>query len=162
VRWRSTPRRTRSRADLLIEDVPFHGEMPMGGPRGDAAMRQARIAAARVLQPEVEARLAGKAIYVARKRGQRDEAFRLAEAQLASYRARGLPNRVLHAVISLDYLRISRADPGRCADRRPGRDRIVGEDIPRAVRSTVHRDDLVAHVERAAPGDLTSARSGSR
>ncbi|HEX3474535.1 MAG TPA: serine/threonine-protein kinase [Kofleriaceae bacterium] len=102
----------RLRADLLIEDIPFHWELPMVGPRGDAAMRQARIAAARVMQTEVEARLAGKAIYVVRQRGQWDEAFRLAEARLAGYRARGLPHHVLRAVIDLNYLRISRSDPG--------------------------------------------------
>jgi len=37
---------------------------------------------------------------------------------------------------------------------------MVGEDVPRAVRSLVHRDDLVAHVEHAAPGDLTVCAVG--
>jgi hypothetical protein len=101
----------RLRADLLIEDVPYHWELPMVGPRGEAAMRQARTAAARVMQPDVEARLAASAIYVARQRGQWDEAFRLAQSRVDAFRARGMPRRQLQAVISRDFLRISRCEP---------------------------------------------------
>src|SRR5262249_28581583 len=37
---------------------------------------------------------------------------------------------------------------------------VIGEDIPRAVHSTVHRDDLIAHIEHAAIGDLTVCAVG--
>ena len=149
----------RLRADLMIEDVPFHWELPMVGPRGDNAMRQARIAAARVMQPEIEARLAGKVIYVARQRGQWDEAFRLAEGQVATYRARGLRNRLLHAVISLDYLRISRADPGDlkgiAADVRTWRPVAVAAHEVELVR----RLDVLDALGRFALGDVAHAHA---
>jgi hypothetical protein len=38
--------------------------------------------------------------------------------------------------------------------------RVVGEDIPHAARGAVRRDDLIAHVEHAAPGDLTVCAVG--
>jgi hypothetical protein len=37
---------------------------------------------------------------------------------------------------------------------------VVGEDIPRAARSAVRRDDLIAHIEHAALGDLTVCALG--
>jgi hypothetical protein len=37
---------------------------------------------------------------------------------------------------------------------------VTGEDIPRAVRGTIHRDDLIAHIEHAAAGDLTVCAVG--
>jgi hypothetical protein len=131
----------RLRADLLIEDIPYRWELPMIGPRGEAAMRQARIAAARVMQPDVEARLAPTAIYVLRQRGQWDEAFRLVEARLAGYRARGLVRRQLHAVISRNFLRISRCEPGDLE--------AVAGDVRtwRPVATAMHQGELVRQLE---------------
>jgi hypothetical protein len=37
---------------------------------------------------------------------------------------------------------------------------VVGEDVPRAVRGAVRRDDMIAHIEHAALGDLTVCAVG--
>ena len=102
----------RLHADVLIEDAPYHWELPMIGPRGEAAIRRAQNAAARVMQPELEAALASLRRRVARRQGRWVEAFRLSETELAAYRARGLRIRELRAVIARNGVRIARAEPG--------------------------------------------------
>ena len=105
----------RLRADLLIQDSPYHWELPMVGPKGEAAITQAQNAAARVMQPELAAALAAQTRRVDRRRGQWDEAFRLVDLELAAYRARGLPIRQVRAVIARNGLRLVRAEPGDLA-----------------------------------------------
>ena len=149
----------RLRAELMIDDAPFHWELPMIGPRGDAAMRQAQIAAARVMQPDVAARLAARSVYVARQRGRWQEAFRLAEAELAGYRARGLPRRQLQAVISRNFLRISRCEPGDlqslAADVRTWRPLAI------AMRETepARQLDVLDALARFQQGDVAAAHA---
>jgi predicted Ser/Thr protein kinase len=101
----------RLRADLRIQDSWYHWELPMIGPKGEAAIEQARIAAAHVMQPEIHAALAMQRLVVARQRGQWDDAFRWAEAAVADYRARDLPVRQVRAVIARNGLRLERSQP---------------------------------------------------
>ena len=101
----------RVHTDLLIQAIPYHSELPVIGPRGEAAIAQAQAAAAHVMQPDLAAALAGHRASVAQQRGQWDEAFRLVEAELAGYRARGLQLGQLRAAIRRNYLRLSRAEP---------------------------------------------------
>jgi predicted Ser/Thr protein kinase len=101
----------RLHADVLIQDSPYHWELPMFGPKGEAAIRRAQNAAARVMQPELEAALASLRRRVARRQGRWDEAFRLVETELAVHRARGLRVRELRAVIARNAVRITRAEP---------------------------------------------------
>jgi hypothetical protein len=102
----------RLRADLMIQDSPYHWELPMVGPRAEAAIKRARTAAARVMQPELEAALAGQSRRVTRRRGQWEEAFRWVESELSVYRARGLAVRELRAAVARNALRIAREQPG--------------------------------------------------
>jgi predicted Ser/Thr protein kinase len=102
----------RLRADLLIDQIPYQYELPMVGARGEAAIRQAQAAAARVMQPDVDAALAEHRIYVAHQRQRWDEAFRLASAEIAGYGARGLKRQQIRAVLHRNNLRLSRADRG--------------------------------------------------
>jgi predicted Ser/Thr protein kinase len=101
----------RLRADLLIQAAPYQWELPIIGPRGEAATRQAQVAANRVMQPEVEAALASLNSEVAQQHGHWDEAFRAVETQIAGYGARGLPARQIRAVITRNTMRIERAAP---------------------------------------------------
>ncbi len=101
----------RLRADLLIQAAPYQWERPIIGPRGEAATRQAQVAANRVMQPEVEAALASLNIEIARQHDYWDEAFRAVESQIAGYGARGLPAREIRAVIARNNMRIQRAEP---------------------------------------------------
>ena len=101
----------RLRADLLIRSIPYHWELPMIGPRGEAAMKQAQVAAERVMQPDVAATIAMQGVFVAQQRGRWDEAFRLVETAIAGYGARGLRSRQLGAVIRRNGLRTTRAEP---------------------------------------------------
>jgi predicted Ser/Thr protein kinase len=102
----------RLHADVLIQDSPYHWELPMIGPRGEAAIRRAETAAARVMQPEIAIAVASLRRRVARRQGQWDEAFRLVETEIALARVRGLRVRELRAVISRNSMRLARAEPG--------------------------------------------------
>jgi len=99
----------RLHADVLIQDSPYHWELPMMGPRGEAAIRRAQNAAARVMQPELAAAIASQRRRVARRQGRWDEAFQLVETELAVYRARGLRIRELRSVIARGSMRLARA-----------------------------------------------------
>ncbi|HEU4732723.1 MAG TPA: protein kinase, partial [Kofleriaceae bacterium] len=102
----------RLRADLMIRDSPYHWELPMIGPRGENAIRQAENAAARVMQPGLEAALALQRLTVAARRGEWDRAFELAAQAFSGYRTRGLRLGQLRAVIARNHLRLVRAEPG--------------------------------------------------
>jgi predicted Ser/Thr protein kinase len=105
----------RLRADLLIELVQYQREQPMIGPKGEAAIKQAQLAIKRVAQPDLEARLAVRTIDAARQRAQWTEAFRLADAAIAGYLARGLTMRAAAAVTGRGWLRLNRGEPGDLA-----------------------------------------------
>jgi hypothetical protein len=137
----------RLRADLMIQDNPYHWELPIPGPKADAAIQQARIAASRVMQPELEAALASLGHRAASRRGQWDEAFRLTEIELASYRARGLETRQLSTVIERNALRLARAEPSDL--------RAIAGDV-RALRPVA-----IAHrrLDLARQLDIQSARA---
>ena len=45
----------RLRAELLLQAAPYAFERPMVGPKGEAALKQAELAARRVMQPDLEA-----------------------------------------------------------------------------------------------------------
>jgi hypothetical protein len=149
----------RLRADLLIEEVPFHWEIPQIGPRGDAALRQAQTAAARVMQPDIAARLAATSVVMAQQRGQWAEAFRLAEVQLDGYRARGLPRRQLKAVISRNGLRVSRSEPddlrALAADVQTWRPIAVARHEAEIVRQL----DVLDRIARYQLGDVATAHA---
>src|SRR6185295_3990957 len=80
----------RLRADLLIQDAPYHSERPMIGPKGEAALQHAQVAAKRVMQPDIDAALAAQRLTIAWQRGRWDEVFRLVDAEITGYGARGL------------------------------------------------------------------------
>jgi predicted Ser/Thr protein kinase len=101
----------RLRADLLIRDSRYHWELPMIGPKGEAAMRLARNAAAHVMQPDIEATLAAYSLVMARQSGRWDDAFKLADAEIAGYRASGLTRRVVVAILWRNGMRIVRSEP---------------------------------------------------
>lgn len=101
----------RLRADLLIQDSPYHAELPVMGPKGEAAIERAENAAARVMQRDLAAALAGQRSTVNARRGRWDDAFRLVETELADYRARGLQVRQVRAVITRNIWRLGRAEP---------------------------------------------------
>jgi predicted Ser/Thr protein kinase len=150
----------RVRADLMIQDNPYHWERPRAGPKADAAIQQARIAASRVMQPELEAALASLSRRVAGPgRGQWDEAFRLTEIELAGYRGHGLETRQLGTVIARNALRIARAEPDDL--------RAIAGDVRvwRPVAIAHHRLDLARQLDtqdaraRLQLGDVASAHT---
>jgi tRNA A-37 threonylcarbamoyl transferase component Bud32 len=101
----------RLRTDLLIQAAQYQWELPVVGPKGEAATRQAQVTAKRVMQPDVEAALASLSIEIAQQQDHWEEAFRFAETQIAGYGARGLPVRQTRAVITRNNLRIAHAEP---------------------------------------------------
>jgi tRNA A-37 threonylcarbamoyl transferase component Bud32 len=127
----------RLRADLRIRSSRFQWELPIVGPRGEAAIANARIAASRVLQPELDAMLALQDLVLAQQRQQWDRAFRLADAAIDDYRVRGLELHQLGAVIARNELRLARSEPADLAA-------IAGEvERWRPVAAASQRADLV-------------------
>jgi tRNA A-37 threonylcarbamoyl transferase component Bud32 len=101
----------RLRAELLIRSARDLGNQELSGDQADAAIRQAEIAANRVMQPEIAATVGVLHRIQARRRDDWDERFRLIDRDIAIYRARGLPMRHLKAVIARNNLRMQRFDP---------------------------------------------------
>lgn len=101
----------RLRADLLIAMLPYRRELPMIGPRGEAALAEAQ-AAAGPWRTELEAALAMQSLAVARERGQWAYALQLADLAVASYHSHALPVRMLRAIIERNHVRLERSEPG--------------------------------------------------
>jgi predicted Ser/Thr protein kinase len=149
----------RLRADLMIQDNPYHWELPMAGPKADAAIQRARIAATRVMQPELEAALAALRRRVTRRRGQWDEAFRMSEIELAGYGTHDLEVRKLRAMLGRNALRLGRAEPSDLA--------AIAGDVQtwRPIAVSHHRLDLARQLEvqdakaRFQFGDVASAHA---
>ncbi|HSS01425.1 MAG TPA: hypothetical protein VLM79_30405 [Kofleriaceae bacterium] len=98
-------------ADLKIQDIHYHWEWPIGGRDADHGIAQAEGAAARVMQPELQAALATERRSLARQRGQWEEAFAQSDLEIEAYRERGLQRRWLQAVIARNDLRLARSQP---------------------------------------------------
>jgi predicted Ser/Thr protein kinase len=105
----------RVRADLLIAGAPYAWELPIIGPKGQAAMRRAQTAAARVMQPDVHASLARLKISVARFSVAVDDALRYADEAIAGFGARGMKLAQADVAIHRNYLRLARATPADLA-----------------------------------------------
>lgn len=99
----------RLHADLLIRGLPYELELPMIGPRGEAAIAQASAAVRAVMQPDLAAAVAQYRAIVAHQRARWDVAFREVEEELAGYRGR--PGGQLFAVLMRNYLRLGRSNP---------------------------------------------------
>ena len=126
----------RLRADLLIRSVKYQREQPINGPKGEAALRHAEVAASRVMQPDLGAALAGQRRAALRAQGLPDENLRLIDIEIAGYGARGLAVRQLKAVIARNDIRLARRTP---------RDlEAVASDLPawRRIALANHRNDL--------------------
>jgi predicted Ser/Thr protein kinase len=147
----------RVHTDLLLQDIPYHSELPVIGPRGEAAIAQAQAAAAHVMQPDLAAALAMHRALVAHQRGQWDEALRLVEAELAGYRARGLQVGQLRAVILRNYLRLERDEPADLD--------AIASDVPtwRSLALAGHQPELARQLDvlaakaRFRRGDVSGA-----
>ncbi len=101
----------RIRADALIASVPSQYELPMIGPRGEAALKRAQSAALRVSQPDMDAVIALQGTYLASQRELWKEAFALTDVAIAGFGARELYVRQLGAVHRRNSLRFLRASP---------------------------------------------------
>ncbi|HEX3757613.1 MAG TPA: serine/threonine-protein kinase [Kofleriaceae bacterium] len=147
----------RLKADLLIRDIRFRIERPVVGAKGAAAIRHAQIAADRVAQPDVAARLAETTLWVALERRAWHELFRIADTAVAGYRARGLPIRMLNSVIARNLMHIIRSEPGDletvAADVRAFRPLAIANHQPDLARQ-LEVDDAYARFRR---GELAAA-----
>ena len=149
----------RLRTDLLIQDAPYHSERPVIGPKGEAALQHAQVAAKRVMQPDVDAALAAQRITAAQQHGRWDEVFRLVDAEIAGYGARGLHARQASAVSTRNGLRLTHPDPGDLE--------AIIADVQkwRPIAAANHKADLVARLDRQAAlarfwlGDVPAAHA---
>jgi hypothetical protein len=146
----------RLRADLLIRESRYHWELPVVGPKGAAAMRLATTAAAHVMQPDVEATLAGYAEVIARQAGRLDEALRLADTQIAGYQKAGLPRRTLQAVTFRNSVRLIRGTLRDLEDVRRDVQAWRPLAVARQLIEVLHRLDVEDAVARYGTGDLTA------
>jgi predicted Ser/Thr protein kinase len=99
----------RVRAEALIAHAPYQFELPMLGPHGQHAIQQADNAVARVMQPDLDARIAHLQLLPAINQGQWDKAFRLSNRELTGYAMNGLERRQAAAVYMQQRLRVKRA-----------------------------------------------------
>ena len=149
----------RLRAEFLIQDSPYHWELPIIGPRGEAAIRQARVAATRVMQPDIAAQLAGQTSQIENQRGRWSEAMAATDARITGFQARGLLRRALRGVVWRDFFRVMHSEPedlaAVLADVRAWRpiaaarrdtEGIRGLDIM-AASARLRRGDLSAHAD---------------
>jgi len=149
----------RLRADLLIRSIPYQRERPIIGPKGEAALKQAQIAAKRVMQPDVAAALAAQGIEPARQRRRWEEMFGLVDAEIAGYGARGLRVRQASAVNTRNSLRLVRSEPTDLE--------AIIADVQkwRPIAEANHKADLVARLDRQAAlarfwlGDVPAAHA---
>jgi predicted Ser/Thr protein kinase len=126
----------RLRAELLIEHSRFQW------PRVEQALANARSAAVRVMQPELDAALAlQEVIHARRLLHDWDRALRWADVAIDDYRVRGLELHQLRAVIVRNDLRL----------RRFGADdlRAITEDVERwrPIAVSNHRADLASQLD---------------
>jgi predicted Ser/Thr protein kinase len=105
----------RLRADLRLRAAQQVLDQLSPGDQRDAAVRQAELAAQRVMQPELAAAVAALNLRQAGRRGDRDAEFRLIDEEIVAYRARGLVRRELEAVIERNRLRMQRLAAGDLA-----------------------------------------------
>ena len=149
----------RLRAELLIRNIEYRWERPMVGRNGVAAIHQAEIAAARVLQSDLAAQLDEKKLVVATQHERWPEVFRLADATVDGYRARSLPLRVLRAVVERNRLRLLRCEPGGldalAADVRAWRPRAVALHEAELTRLL----DIEDGIARFLRGDVAAAHA---
>jgi predicted Ser/Thr protein kinase/protocatechuate 3,4-dioxygenase beta subunit len=149
----------RLRADLLIQDALYHAELPVIGPKGEAALQQAQVAAQRVMQPDIEAALAARRIFLLLQRRHWDEVFRLVESEIAGYGARGLHVRQANAVVRRARLRMIHPDPGDLEAV------IADAQNWRPVATASHKADLAADLDMQAAlarfwlGDVMAAHT---
>ena len=131
----------RLRADLRIRESRYHWELPAVGPRGEAAIEQAQIAAAHVMQPELEIAIAEQRLIVARQRAQWVDAFHMANTALAEALTRAAPIQQLRAVIARNTVRIARAEPADLV--------AIADDVRtwRPIAIARHRADLVHRLD---------------
>ena len=146
----------RLRTDLMIRESRFHWELPVVGPKGAAAMRLATTAAAHVMQPDVEATLAGYAAVIARQTSHFEEALRLVDTQIAGYQKAGLPRRTIQAVTYRNTMRLMRNAARDLEDIH--RDVKAWRPLALAHQLTelVRRLDVQDAVARYTAGDLTA------
>jgi hypothetical protein len=131
----------RLRAELFIRDTWSHWRLPAVGPEYVAAVERAQSAAARVMQPELAAELNALRVAMASLHGQWNAAFQLLDAEIADYRARGLPRRQLRAVIARNSVRLARSEPDDLAAI------IRDEEIWRPLAVATGRAELVRQLE---------------
>ncbi|HEX8111822.1 MAG TPA: hypothetical protein VF516_29020, partial [Kofleriaceae bacterium] len=144
----------RLKADLLIRDIRFRIERPVVGAKGAAAIQHAQIAVARVDQPDVAAKLAEATVEVALQRRNWSEVVRIADTAVSGYRARGLPVRMLNAVIERNFMHLVRSEPGDldaiAADARAFRPLAVAHHRAELARR-LDVDDAIARYRRGDP-----------
>jgi predicted Ser/Thr protein kinase len=98
----------RLHADLLIRSLPYQLELPVIGPRGEAAIAQAAAAVHAVTQPDLTAAVAQYRAIVAHQHAAWGVALREVDEELAGYRARGMAGGQVFAVLMRNHLRLGR------------------------------------------------------
>jgi hypothetical protein len=101
----------RVRAETLIAYAPYKFELPISGWHTQSAIQQADNAVARVLQPDLDAKIAHLQILPAMNRGQWDKAMQLSNRELTGYAMNGLEHRQAAAVFTQQRIRVMRGSP---------------------------------------------------
>jgi len=149
----------RVRADMLFAAVPYQFELPVIGPKGQAAIKRADAAIARVAQPDLSARLDFTRGYVLSQQEHWKESFELVERAIDTLEQAGLHHRALDSVVEAIEIRFTRSE---VADLDAVRAMVakwkpIAERMKEAKLLTwLERDDALA---RYALGDVAAAHA---
>jgi hypothetical protein len=111
------------------------------------------------MQPDVAADLALRSFVLPYQRGRWDEVFRLIDSAIAGYRARGLPERMLRALVNRDMRRLQRAELGdlETVVRDAAQSRPLA--VANHLTAQVHDFDVVDASARYGLGNVTAAHA---
>jgi hypothetical protein len=96
------------RAEVLLRAFQYEIEVPLIGPKGEAAIKRSDVAVKRVPQADLIARLDLQRAMVAGQHERWKEAFELIQHAIDGFGARGLKRRQLGAVRGLNHRRMER------------------------------------------------------
>ena len=149
----------RLRADMLLAAVPYQFELPVIGPKGQAAIKRADAAIARVAQPDLSARIDFTRGYFLSQQEHWKEAFELVERSIDTLEQAGLHHHALASAVEAIELHFTRSE---VADLNAVR-AMVAKWRPIAERMKEHklltwleRDDAIA---RYILGDVAAAHA---
>jgi predicted Ser/Thr protein kinase len=105
----------RLHADLLLEAIPYQFELPVIGPKGEAAIRRADAAVQRLADPVSRARIDFFRAYIAAQQEHWKDAFDLSDHAIDTFERAGMLRRAVAIELEALEMRFNRGEPSDLA-----------------------------------------------